>query len=227
MKTTKIILIICIAALVVGLGYVCLRPTEIPKEKQKPCPTCDLMRSQEQVRLVGTVTISAKDSLIFNHRITDMQYHLIPCDAQCESKELNDLVRKYAYDNGKQLYLDLEGEHDEKLKAFVYCSATVLGERIFLNPKAAKGLTFDEIKEKHSPLEQEDFLLNESHYAGLRAFLPHYYSKEQLKQAIQLKEATWETSDSTVITIWFERKPNQQNKLIPIEYYEWDKGSEF
>lgn len=51
--------------------------------------------------------------------------------------------------------------------------------------------TFDKIQENHTALEQETFLLNESHYAGLREFLPHYFTETQLKQPIPFgKQAT-------------------------------------
>lgn len=128
------------------------------------------------------------------------------------------------YTTKKNIYFDIEGKYNSEKGEFVYSSIMVLNERKFVDAKNISILTYDEMKEKYTALEEETFLLNASHYAGLREFLPHYFTQKQLKQPIPIKEATYETSDSTLITIWFMEKQKQWQS---IKKYEWKKGTEF
>lgn len=186
------------------------------------------MQNQKQQRLIGTVEILPNGKNIFTDQLTGLTYNLIPCDVNCESKELLPFgkigIKDYA--TRKQIYLDIEGKCISDKDEFVYSFVIVLNERIFVNPEEIKEVAFDEIKEKYTALAEETFLLNESHYTGLRTFLPRYYSEQQLKQPIPIKEATWETSDSTLITVWFEQK-TIKNEWTPIKSYQWKKGTEF
>ncbi|UKJ09007.1 hypothetical protein [Solitalea lacus] len=198
-------------------------------QTKKRCAECEALKNQKQQRLIGTVEILSNGKNIFTDQLTGLTYNLIPCDVNCESKELLPFgkigIKDYA--TRKQIYFDIEGKYISEIDEVVYSFVIVLNERIFVNPEEIKEVTFDEIKEKYTALEEETFLLNESHHAGLRAFLPYYYSEQQLKQPIPIKEATWETSDSTLITVWFEQKPIKQNEWTPIESYQWKKGTEF
>lgn len=184
------------------------------------------MENQQQEKHIGTVDILPNEKTVFTDQMLGATYKLIACDANCETKELLPFrkigVKDYAAQ--KQIYFDIRGKYIPEKDEFVYNSIMVLNERNFVNAKEIKHLSFNKIQEKHTALEEETFLLNESHYAGLRGFLPHYFTEIQLKQPISIKEATWETSDSTLITTWFIEK---QKQWQPIEHYEWKKGTEF
>ncbi|MDR6968183.1 hypothetical protein J2X31_002198 [Flavobacterium arsenatis] len=195
-------------------------------QENNRCADCALMDNDTLQRLVGTVEIEKNGKWLFTDRLTNLNYHLVPCDANCGRDEVTqfDKINPIDPTTKKQLYFDIEGKYIKEKDQFQYRSTIFMNERIFLNPEKIKDLTFEEISEKYTVLEEETFKLNESHYAGLREFLPHYFSMEQLKQPILLKEVTWETSDSTLITIWFIKK---QNRWLPIETYEWKKGTEF
>lgn len=196
---------------------------------RKPCSDCKLLQNQMQQRMIGTVEILPNTKTVFTEQLTGLTYNMIPCDTACDSKELLPFSKSSIRNvtTSQQIYFKLEGKYCLEKQAFIYSSIIALNERTFLNVEKIKSLTFDKIKEHYTALEEKNFLLNETQYTGLREFLPHYFSKEQLKQPLRIKEATWETSDNTLITIWFEQRPNQQNKWVPIEYYEWKKGIEF
>ncbi|GEM_PF-3398282 len=223
----KKIKLITIAVVIVSLSFLLYnwltREEWVTKIR---CVDCEKLESQKLEKLIGTVEIQPHGKIIFTNQLTGLRHNLIPCDTYCESKELLPFSKIGVIDNPtkKQIYFSIEGKYIKEKDQFKYRSIIFLNERIFLNPEKIKDLTFEEISEKYTALEEETFKLNESHYAGLREFLPHYFSKEQLKQPILLKEATWETSDSTLITIWFIKK---QNRCLPIEAYEWEKGTEF
>jgi hypothetical protein len=229
-KYLKPILIIIAVSVASLLVYAWLTRDEWQTHEEwqtrKLCDDCEALTNQKQQRLVGTVEILPNGKTLFTDQMLGLTYKLVSCDANCETKELLSFskIGVKAYDTKEQIYFDIEGKYFPEKDEFVYSFIIVLNERKFVNPEKIKNLTFDKIQEKYDALEQETFRLNESHYAGLRAFLPHYFTEKQLKQPIQIKEATYETSDSTLITIWFEQK---QNKWIPIEKYEWKKGTDF
>lgn len=193
------------------------------------CADCIGLETEKQERLIGTVEILPNGKIVFTDRLMNIKYNLKPCDEHCGIKEVSQFDKIKLTDPATKtsLYFDIEGEYISEKDEFVYSAVITLDTRKFINSAAIQDWSFDEIRKQYTPLEEETFLLNESHYAGLRTFLPHYYSKEQLQQAIPVKEVTWETSDSTLITIWFEQKPTKQNKWISVEQYDWAKGTEF
>lgn len=190
------------------------------------CLDCAVMGNDTLQRFVGTVEIAQNGEWLFTDRLTNMTYRLTPCDKNCGINVVDHFDKINLKDpvNKLLVYFNIEGKYITEKKEFVYSFIIPLNERIFVNPKDMKSVPFDEIKDKYAPLEEENFMLNESHYAGLRTFLPYHFTKEQLKQPIPLKETTWETSDSTLITIWYEQK---LNKWAPIKQHEWKKGMEF
>ena len=227
MKYLKPILIIIAVTAVSLLVYSWITREEW--QTRKRCDNCEALTNQEQQRLIGTVEILPNGKTVFTDQMLGLTYELISCDTNCESKKLLPFskigVKDYA--TKEQMYFDIEGKYIPEKDEFVYSFIIVLNERKFVNTEEIKDLAFDKIQEKYTALEQETFPLNESHYAGLREFLPHYFTAKQLKQPIPIKEATYETSDSTLITIWFEQKPAKQNKWLPFKQYEWKKGMEF
>ena len=220
MKTIKILLIICI---ITGLGYIWF--TRDTPTKNTPCGDCEVLKKQHNDHLVGTLEFTTKGLPIFTDQLTNLEYNLIACDSKCESQQLTNFVKNSSKE--RNILFSVEGMYNQKSKAFICSFINLLGKRNFVIPNQVKGLSFNEIREKNIPIEEEDFLLNQSHYAGLRAFLPHYYNNNQLGQPIPLKETTWETSDSTLVSIWYEQKNIPQKKWIPIEFYEWNKGTDF
>ena len=193
---------------------------------RKKCADCEALENQKQERLIGTIKILPNGKTVFTDQLLNLNYNLKPCDVTCENKKLLpfDKIGVVDYTTKKNIYFDIEGKYSSEKDEFVYSSIIVLNERKFVNTKNTSILTYDEMKEKYTALEEETFLLNASHYAGLREFLPHYFTQKQLRQPILIKEATYETSDSTLITIWFMEK---QKQWQPIEKYEWKKGTEF
>jgi len=225
----KLLTIISISALFIFLSFIIYK-WFIREKKYTPgterCIDCALIDNDTLQRMVGTVEIDKNGKWLFTDRLTNLTYNLTPCDFNCGREEVNyfDKINLKDPATQKQLYFDIEGKYSRKKNELMYKSVISLGKRIFLNIKKTKEATFDHIRERHTPLEEQTFLLKESHYAGLRSFLPHYFNKQQLKLPIPIKEATWETGDSTLITIWFQQK---QNLWQPIEHYEWRKGTEF
>ena len=227
MKYLKPILIITAVAVATFLIYVWL--TREDWQTRKRCADCETLENQKQQRLIGSVEILPNEKTVFTDQMLGLKYKLISCNANCEAKELLSFskIGVIDYTTKESIYFDIEGKYIPEKDEFVYSSIIVLNERKFVDAKRIKGLPFEEIREKYTALEEETFPLNESHYAGLREFLPHYFTEKQLKQPIPIKEATYETSDSTLITIWFEQKPAKQNKWLPFKQYEWKKGMEF
>ncbi|ENI5462321.1 hypothetical protein ACLH3R_002357 [Flavobacterium psychrophilum] len=224
LKPTLIIIAVTVLSLMV---YVWITREEWTTRKK--CADCETLTNQEQQRLIGTVEILPNGETIFTDQMVGLKYKLVSCDANCETKELMSFSKIGVKDfpTKEQIYFDIEGKYIPEKDEFVYSFIIVLNQRKFVNTEEIKDLAFDKIQEKYTALKQETFPLNESHYAGLREFLPHYFTEKQLKQPIPIKEATYETSDSTLITIWFEQKPTKKNKWIPIEKYEWKKGTDF
>lgn len=223
----KKIKLITIAVVIVSLSF--LLYNWLTREQwhgSEGCVNCATIGNDTLQRFVGTVEIAQNGEWLFTDRMTNMIYRLVPCDKNCGINVVDHFDKINLQDPATKtpLYFSLEGKYITEKNEFIYSFAIPLNERIFVNTKEIKGVPFDDVKDKYTVLEEETFKLNESHYAGLREFLPHYFSKEQLKQPILLKEATWETSDSTLITIWFIKK---QNRWLPIETYEWEKGTEF
>lgn len=227
MKYLKPTLLILLIAIPFFLVYFAYNYEEWPNRKN--CKECDDLEMQKQEQLRGTVEMKNNGKTVFTDQLTRLTYNLKPCDSICEDKKMLPFskIGVIDYTTKKSVYFEIEGKYILEKDEFVYSFIIVLNEREFVNVKEITGVPFDELPDYYTTLEKETFMLNESHYAGLRNFLPHYFSEEQLKQPIPLMEATWETSDSTLITIWFQEKPSMNNKWIPIEQYEWKKGMEF
>lgn len=77
----------------------------------------------------------------------------------------------------------------------------------------SKGLALEEIIRNYQPSNEKTFPLNEN-YGEFRGALDAFFTEEQLKQPILIKEITWETNDSTLLTIWFIKKQMATNRKI-------------
>lgn len=93
----------------------------------------------------------------------------------------------------------------------------------YIDPEKVRGLPLADIKNTYQPISEEIFPLNEN-YGEFRGALNVFFTEEQLKQATPIKEVTWEVNDSSMLTIWFVKK---QSQWLPLEQYEWKKGTEF
>jgi hypothetical protein len=198
-----------------------------PEEWQtrEKCAECEALENQKQERLIGTVKVLPSGKTVFTHQLTGIKYNLIPCDLNCTEKEVSSFekIGVVDYANQQLIYFDIEGKIIPEKDEFRYSFIIVLDSREFVNLQETKGLTFDEIRDKYTAVNEETFPLNEN-YGEFRGALDAHFTEEQRQQPIPIKEATWETSDSTLLTIWFIEK---QNKWTPIEQYEWNKGTEF
>lgn len=227
MKPLKILFIIIILTLSSWFAYSWF--TREQWQNRKRCAECEVMENQKQQRIIGTVEILPNGQTIITDQLTGLTYNLVPCDLNCEEKEVGNFFNKNEvidYASKKQIYFDLEGEVTPEKNEFIYSFIIVLNTREFIKPNDLKGLTFHEIREKYTPVNEEIFPLNENH-GEFRGALDAFFTEEKRKQPIPIKEATWETSDSTLITIWFDQQPIKQNEWTPIEQYEWRKGTEF
>jgi len=225
MKPTKTILAIGISALVGFLAYAWFSRNPEEWQTRKRCAGCEALENQKEQRLIGTVELLPNGKTVLTHQLTGLTYNLIPCDADCETKELLSFskIGVVDYDTKELIYFDIEGKIIPKKDEFVCSFIIVLNTRRFVSPEEIKDLPFDEIRERYTAVNEETFPLNENH-GEFRGALDAFFTKEQRQQPILIKEVTWETSDSTLLTIWFIEK---QNQWQPIEQYEWKKGTEF
>lgn len=222
----KLSIILLTLTFIVALAFAFSWLTAEEWQIRKRCADCVTLEDQEQQRLIGTVEILPNKKTVFTDQLTGLKYNLIPCDLNCKEKQLGNFFNKFGvvdYATQQSIYFDIEGKIIPEKDEFVYSFIIVLNAREFINPQETKGLAFDEIKEKYTTVNEETFPLNEN-YGEFRGALDAHFTKEQLQQPIPIKEATWETSESTLLTIWFIEK---QNKWTPIEQYEWNKGTEF
>ena len=227
MKVIKILSVGIFLTIILWLAYGWFTREEW--QTRKRCADCEMLEDQKQQRLIGTVEILPNKKTVFTDQLTGLTYNLIPCDLNCEEKEVGNFFHKIGvidYATKKQIYFDIEGKVTPQKNDFFYSFIIVLDTREFTKPNDIKGLTFDEIREKYTPVNEEIFPLNEN-YGEFRGALDAFFTEEQRKQPIPIKEATWETSNNTLITIWFDQKPTKQNEWTPIEQYEWRKGTEF
>lgn len=222
MKPLKIILSVILLLVVAGLAYAWFNREEW--QTRKRCADCEALEDQKQQRLIGTVAIVPNGKIVFTHQRTGLTYNLIPCDLKCDNY-LNQWFGNMGVvdDNNQPVLFDIEGSFNASHQDFVYSSAILLDTRKFINVSETKGLTFNEIRERYTTVNEETFPLNEN-YGEFRGALDAFFTEEQRQQPIPIKEATWETSDSTLLTIWYIEK---QGQWQPIEQYEWKKGTEF
>jgi hypothetical protein len=225
MKSKKRFVIFLTLLLIIGVVFAHGWFTREEWQTRKQCADCETLEDQKQQRLIGTVEILPNEKTIFTDQLTGLKYNLIPCDLNCKEKELSsfDKIGVVDYATKQSIYFDIEGKVIPEKEEFIYGFIIVLNTRKFVNPQETKELTYDEIREKYTTVNEESFLLNEN-YGEFRGALDVHFTEEQRQQPIPIKEATWETSDSTLLTIWFIEK---QNKWTPIEQYEWNKGTEF
>ncbi|WCM42688.1 hypothetical protein MG290_03140 [Flavobacterium sp. CBA20B-1] len=224
MKPLKILSITALLLVLSWLAYSWFTREEW--QTQKPCAECEALEEQKQQRLIGTVEILPNGKTVFTDQLTGLKYNLIPCDQNCNEKKLRSFDEIGVIDYATQLpiYFDIEGEINPKKEALIYSFIIELNTRKFINPQDVKGLTFDQIREKYTAVNEETFPLYEASVSEFRIALFNHFTEQQRKQSIPIKEVTWEVNESTLLTIWFIEK---QNQWTPIEQYKWNKGMEF
>lgn len=195
-------------------------------QTRKRCADCEVLENEETQRIIGTVEILPNGETVFTESLDGFAYKLIPCDINCKEKEMSNFNKIGVVDYATQqpIYFDIEGKIIPEKDEFIYNSVIVLNTRKFVNPQETKGLSFDKICEKYTPIAQETFLLSEGPISEFRVGLEAYFNPTQMRQPIPIKEVTWEISDTDLLTIWFVEK---QNQWQPLEQYEWQKGMEF
>ena len=100
-----------------------------------------------------------------------------------------------------------------------------------MNPKASLSiqelmlLTKSKAIEKYgAPSSQEQFMLDDAQGEFRNAISDKYTEKERQSESILVEEVTWEKSEDTWITVWYE-VIGQSSK--PKDSYLWIKGTEF
>ena len=94
----------------------------------------------------------------------------------------------------------------------------------YINPEEVKNWSFEQIKEKYKPIQEEDFLLNEAIISEFRIGLYNFFNEKERKEPITIKEVTWEKDQNTNYTVWYKKEADQ---WVFIDSYIWDKDQLF
>lgn len=94
----------------------------------------------------------------------------------------------------------------------------------YINPEEVKNWSFEQIKEKYKPIQEEDFLLNEAIISEFRIGLYNFFNEKERKEPITIKEVTWEKDQNTNYTVWYKKEADQ---WVFIDSYIWGKNWDF
>ena len=95
-----------------------------------------------------------------------------------------------------------------------------------ITKKTASKLSYGEAKNSFGfILKEEEILLGRDPLHEFRGNLSVIFTPEEIRsKTIKIKEVTWEKDSVNNITVWYQDK---QEKWIPIDVFQWVKGSEF
>ncbi len=74
------------------------------------------------------------------------------------------------------------------------------------------------------PIRDLSYNLNEVYPIYFRGPLKRFFTKEQLKQPIPIKEVTWDYSEDEYITVWYR---NKKNVFEPFDTFIYNKDARF
>jgi hypothetical protein len=74
------------------------------------------------------------------------------------------------------------------------------------------------------PVSSEDYKLNQMKITEFRVGLLNKFSKEDLKKPIEIKEATWDFSDTENVTVWYTV---HDGDWVPVDSFRWNKEAQF
>ena len=94
----------------------------------------------------------------------------------------------------------------------------------YINPEEVKNWSFEQIKEKYKPIQEEDFLLNEAIISEFRIGLYNFFNEKERKEPITIKEVTWEKDQNTNYTVWYKKEADH---WVFIYSYIWNKNQLF
>lgn len=102
-------------------------------------------------------------------------------------------------------------------------SDSINKQEIPLDIKILKSITYPEaIKKYGPPKSQEEFILDNS-LPEFRIELYNFFSDDEIRDSIGIKEATWRMNSTENITVWYKIKP----KLNPVHALVWDIQADF
>ncbi|WP_055446529.1 hypothetical protein [Lacinutrix mariniflava] len=88
-----------------------------------------------------------------------------------------------------------------------------------------KEITLEKALENYiKPKKINEFNLNNVTYTEFRIILKNHFSKEQINQAITIKEVTWDFKTDSLVTVWYQEK---EEKWLPLDLSVYSKFTEF